>query len=438
MPKWLSTLRSHPLRAKALEWTRLIAMTGCAQVAVQALGFVSGILIIRLLPVEEYALYTLASTMLGAMLILADGGIATGVMAGGGKVWQDRERLGAVIRTGMELRKKFALVTLAVASPVLIFLLHRSGASPTTALLIVLALIPAFLSGLSVKLLEVAPKLVQDVASIQKIQVAVNGVRLALTGMVLFAFPLAVVAILTSGLAQVWGNWRLRKVVSPHADTSRSEDPQVRADIIATVRQMMPFMIYFCISSQVPIWLLAVFGTPDAVAQVGALTRLGVVIGLLGVVFSTLILPRFARLRGSREFLLRRYLHFQFGLLIMFAVIVCAAWLFQDELLLILGPKYSGLASEVTIMAAGSVMIHLATMSQLIGASQSVITPPQLLVPFLVIIHIIVISSIRIDDAFAALMYAFILHTATFIANVTYYIQHQLRSRTIGSTDTTL
>ena len=60
-------------------WLKLITITGLAQVIVQAVGFISGILVIRLLPVQEYALYTLANTMLGTMTVLSDGGISTSV-----------------------------------------------------------------------------------------------------------------------------------------------------------------------------------------------------------------------------------------------------------------------------------------------------------------------------------------------------------------------
>ena len=69
-----------------LRWIKLIFVTGSAQIIVQATGLFCGILVIRLLPVNEYALYTLANTMLGTMTVLADSGISSGVMAQGGKV----------------------------------------------------------------------------------------------------------------------------------------------------------------------------------------------------------------------------------------------------------------------------------------------------------------------------------------------------------------
>ncbi len=93
----LIKFKQHPKYDTIVSWGKLISITGSAQIIVQAVGFASGILIIRLLPVQEYAFYTLANTMLGAMTVLSDGGISTGVMAQGGKVWEDKLKLGKVL-----------------------------------------------------------------------------------------------------------------------------------------------------------------------------------------------------------------------------------------------------------------------------------------------------------------------------------------------------
>jgi hypothetical protein len=90
----LKKLKEHPKYDTVVSWGKLISITGSVQLILQALGFASGILIIRLLPVQEYAFYTLANTMLGTMTVLSDGGISAGVMAQGGRVWKDKEKLG--------------------------------------------------------------------------------------------------------------------------------------------------------------------------------------------------------------------------------------------------------------------------------------------------------------------------------------------------------
>ena len=134
------------------------------------LALLRGILIIRLLPVQEYAFYTLANTMLGTMTVLADGGITTGVMAQGGKVWQNKEKLGIVLVTGLELMKNFGIGSLIISLPVLFYLLLHNGASWLMSSLIVLSMIPAFYASMSDSLLEIVPKLHQTILPLQRNQ----------------------------------------------------------------------------------------------------------------------------------------------------------------------------------------------------------------------------------------------------------------------------
>jgi hypothetical protein len=73
---------------------------------VQLIGFAAGILLVRQLDQHEYALFTIANTMQGTINVLADIGISIGLISIGGRVWQDRNRFGELISTGLKLRRK--------------------------------------------------------------------------------------------------------------------------------------------------------------------------------------------------------------------------------------------------------------------------------------------------------------------------------------------
>ncbi|MFZ2449507.1 MAG: hypothetical protein WAW36_03195 [Methylovulum miyakonense] len=344
------------------EWAKLIAVTGSAQVMVQALGFFGGILVIRLLPTHEYALYILANTMLATMTMLADGGIATGVMSQGGKVWQDKQKLGAVLVTGMQLRKKFAVFSLMLAMPVLFYLLRKHDASWLMSGLIVLSLIPAFFTSLSGTLLEIIPKLQQDIAPLQKIQVAANAGRLALLGLTLFVYPFAAVAIACAGGSQIWSNWRLRKISYRYVDRAQAEDLEVRTKILSFVKRIMPGTVYYCFSGQITIWLISIFGTTDVIAQVGALSRLAMLFSILSTLIGILVVPRFARLPNNRKLLCTRFIQINASVLMLCATIFISTWCFPTQFLWILGEKYNGLIIEVILISAiGAVGILVGT-----------------------------------------------------------------------------
>jgi hypothetical protein len=232
MKKLVLQIYSNPKYSKAFEWGKLISVTGFAQILVQLISFICGILVIRLLPTQEYALYTLANAMLGTMILLADSGVSTGVMAQGARVWENEEKLGTVLVTGLDLRKKFAIGSLVIATPALLYLLRHHGASWLMSVLIIASLVPAFFTGLSGTLLEIVFKLRQNIIPLQKIQVMNNAGRLALLASTLLIFPWTFVALLAAGLPQIWANMRLRNLSADYVSWNQKPDNAVRKELL--------------------------------------------------------------------------------------------------------------------------------------------------------------------------------------------------------------
>jgi hypothetical protein len=350
----LIKIKQHPKYDTIVSWGKLISITGSAQIMVQALGFASGILIIRLLPVQEYAFYTLANTMLGTMTVLADGGITTGVMAQGGKMWQDKEKMGVVLATGLDLRRKFAVVSLLVSVPILFYLLVHNGASWLTSTLIALALIPAFYAALSDSLLEIVPKLNQSILPLQKNQVGVGLGRLLLTGMTMFVFPWAFIGILAAGIPRILGNIKLRKLSYQFADKNQKPDKEIRDEIIVLVKRIMPTSIYYCVSGQITIWLISIFGNTTSLAQLGALGRLSVMLSIFSVIIATLIIPRFAKLPTDKKIVLKRFVQIIGLIIVLSSIIVFIVYIFPTPILWLLGNVYKGLSFELLLSIINS------------------------------------------------------------------------------------
>lgn len=348
------------MKDKILHWGKLISITGSAQILIQAIGLISGILIIRLLPTQEYALYTIANAVLGTIIVLADGGIGVGVMSSGGKVWKDPSKLGVVIATAFKLRKRFAVVVLIIALPVLFLLLIHHQAGFLYAFLITLAIVPAFLASLSGTLYEIALKLHQDINKLQFIQVSLNVIRVTLLAFVIFAFPVAYLAITVAGLAQIWSNRKLKKRVANFATVDQNSDSIIEKDILSVVKKILPNDIYFSLSGQITIWLISLLGTTSSIAQVGALGRLATILTLINVIFGTLISPRFARMNANPKSLLKVFVQIQLGMIFLSTFIILLFYLFSTQALWILGPKYSGLDTEVVLNITGSCLSILA------------------------------------------------------------------------------
>lgn len=406
---------------KLQQWTKLIAVTLSAQAIIQLLGLLSGILIVRLLPTTEYAFYTLANTMLGTMTVLADGGISSGVMAQGGKVWQDRTKLGIVVATGLKLRRKFGIFSLLISLPILIYLLLNHGASIATSIFIALAIIPSFFAALSDNLLETAPKLHQGIKQLQKNQLAAGiGRFIMMTGSLLL-WPFTFIAILGNGIPRIWANIRLRKISAEYADPLQKPDPLIQKEILSMVKRSLPGAIYYCVAGQIPIWLLSFFGSTQSIAHVGALSRLSTILTVFTTLFSTVIVPRFARLPSINKLLVSHFVKIQLGLIFICIVIVSLVGLFPKPLLWILGKDYSNLNTEMILVTISSCIALLAGLTYSIVISRGWIINPVINISINIFFLLILVLLLDLSKVTNVLLFSIVDCLLAYIILVVYF-----------------
>jgi O-antigen/teichoic acid export membrane protein len=420
---------TNPNFVKAFDWGKLITITGGAQVIVQAVSLIGGILVIRLLPTQEYAFYTLANTMLGTMTVLADGGISAGVMAQGGKVWQDKKKLGVVIVTGLNLRKKFAAGSFIVSTPILAYLLLHHGASWFTSTLIILSIVPAFWATLSDTILTVAPKLKQDIKPLQLNQAKVGLGRLALLGLTIFVFPWTFIAVLSGGIPRVWGNFRLRKISADYVDLKQVPDSKVNKKLLASVKSILPGSIYYCISGQITIWLISIFGTTTGLAQLGALGRLTMVLTIINSLFWTLVVPRFARLEMNPKLLMSRFLQIQLVLCIISIFIVSFVALYTDQVLWVLGKGYSNLKIEVILMTISSCVGLMSGITYSLSVTRGWILSPVANIAINLLTQLALVLILDLSNIKGVILFSIINSIVTFIMLSLYFLYRTRSSK---------
>lgn len=408
-----------------MKWGKLLGVTGGAQLLIQGTGFLSGILIIRLLSTDQYAYYTLANTMLGTMTVLADGGISTGVLAEGGQNWKDRNSLGAILATGMQMRRQFAVGSLLVSLPILFYLLQQQGLLWWQSSLIIACLTPTFWAALSGSLLQIVPKLHQDINQLLKINVSINIARLIILVPTLMAFPFAGVAILAAGISQVGGNLQLRKLSLKNADWKQPLDPEYRKKILKTVKKILPGSIYYCISGQITVWLIAIFSDTEGIAEIGALARLMMLLTLVRISIDMLIVPRYARLGHNKRMIINRFFQVLGIVLLLSFAIVGFVYLFPEQCLWILGKKYAHLHYEVVLMTTSSCLIMISGIAHLMSSSRGIIPNPYLFISSIVAGQAVALFFL-VDYTTVAGVIQFSIFTA--LVTITYRMFHFLNT----------
>ena len=152
------------------------------QMLVQLIGFAAGILLVRRLDQHEYALFTIANTMQGTINVLADIGISIGLVSIGGRVWQDRNRFGELVSTGLKLRRKLGATAVLIVTPLLYLMLVKNGASVFYAAILITAILGGLCVQLSLGVLDVIPRLRSDIRQIQRIDLTGSAATLGNPG----------------------------------------------------------------------------------------------------------------------------------------------------------------------------------------------------------------------------------------------------------------
>jgi hypothetical protein len=188
-------------------------------------------------------------------------------------------------------------------------------------------------------------------------EMAGAALRLALGGaMVLAALLRAWLGVLATAagtaLAAVLARPVTREGAGPAPRPEAGLAPY-RRRILRYLLPTLPSALYFSIQGPLIIWLSATFGSTGTIAEVGALGRLGLVVGLFSGLIGTVFLPRLAHVTDDRLYRVRCL---QFGALLaaVAAVLTASSAAFPGAFLLLLGPHYAGLRSELVLVVAAA------------------------------------------------------------------------------------
>ena len=365
---------------RGIGWASLVGKFGGVQVLVQLLGFASGLLLVRMMSKEAYALYTLSNAMLGTMAVLADSGVGSGAMAVAGRVWNDSVKLGQVVKTAMRLRRIFALAATIVLSPVLFLWLgaHGAGAMEAAIATLIIALTLYIQTGNAI--LGLVPRILLQTHRLQMVEFFTALVRLAAVCALFLIFLSLTSALLASVVAAAF-QWALfLRITKNDFQQNVGVDSEIRTTILKTVARHAPSAVYFCIQSHVVVWLLGIFGTSATIADAGALGRLAVVFTIVGNILASLVMPRFSRCQ-SAGLLWRRY-HQVLGLLVLaLSFLVLAALLFPKPMLWILGNKYQNLDNEFFLMVVAQSLNCLLMAVSSLNLGRGWIISPWIVIP---------------------------------------------------------
>jgi O-antigen/teichoic acid export membrane protein len=409
---------STPMIRRALHRARVVGNFALVQAAVQILGFVSGILLVRKLSQFEYAFFTIANTMQGTINLLADIGISVGLISIGGRVWQDRRRFGELINTALAMRRQFAVVAVVVITPVMYIMLVRNGASPSYTSFLILAVLAGLAFQLSLGVLSVIPRLRSNLKRIQTIDLTGAVVRLLLICAFLYFFINAGIAVLIASAAMLLQYLMLRSYAAAEIDLEAPENAADKQEILRLSKHLAANAIFYCVQGQITIFLIGFFAhQAKSVAEVGALGRLAMIFTVISNLLTNVFVPAFARCEGVKRL---RLLFFSIiGAVSLFsAIIVAGAVWFPDQFLFVLGSKYGHLHTELVLMVVAAVINAIAGTLWALNSSKAWIAGSWLYIPLTLGTQLILIPFTNFSQVPGVLMFNLLSVIPSLILNV--------------------
>jgi O-antigen/teichoic acid export membrane protein len=369
-----SRARARTLAAQGLRrWIGILSAYFTAQTMTQLAGLAAGLLLVRFMPVRQFALYTLATSVVTFFTFASDLGSTSSLLYFFQRTLKTGEDFHPYLSAVLSLRR--AAFLLGGAAVLAVFprsaIAKGFGLGDVAAVTAALLLCVWFQIASSVRIL--AARLLGHYGRAYRAEVAGGCVRLAVAllmigasllrawlGMLGSALAAAVTAALAGSTAAA------PRPAAPAAagavDTAPAEADAAaaapdlgpyRRQVLRYLLPSLPSALYFSIQGPLVVWLAATFGAARNIAEVGALGRLGMIVGMCSGLIGVVLLPRLARIVDERLYL-RRYLQYGGLLLALALAMLAVAVLFPGALLLILGSHYSGLHRELVLVIASS------------------------------------------------------------------------------------
>lgn len=380
-----------PLIRRAFYHARVVGNFAAVQAAVQLVGFLSGILLVRWLPERQYAYFTIANSMQSTINILADIGIGVGLISIGGRVWQDRHRFGELIKTGLSVRRKLGAAAIIIVTPIMCFMLLRNGASVFYTSLLSVAVIAGLVFQFSVGVLNVVPRLRSDVGRIQIIDFTAASVRLLLVAGLIFIFATAGVAVTIATAVFFLQYLMLRRYVNRVVDLNVSENEEDRREIVRLTKHLAANSVFYCLQGQITVFLISLFAhRVSAIAEIGALGRLAMIFTILSNLLTNVFVPAFARCQDRRK-LAWLYFLIVSGVFVFSGVIFAGAAIFPTQFLFVLGSKYAHLHRELLLIVGVTVISAITGTFWSLNASKAWVSGAWLYIPLTLVTQIALI-----------------------------------------------
>lgn len=257
----------------------------------------SNFLIINHFDKQSYAILTIFLSTIGTSNVLSDSGITSAYRRLAGIHWESKNHFSVLVQSLFSLRKEIiAIITpVTICFATYLFMKEFGGWKVALLLPIILLTIFVFLEvgrGIYIEILRSQMK-IKEVQSAENIQ---NVLRLFLVIGVIYLTNkninlLLLTYVLTSILTLIFLRNKAAQIYTNNTGPKKAYIKVMRIKYF----QLLPNSMFYVVQSQITFFILATFNQPNAIANFGALSKIGLVFNLLNAVVLNVFSVKFSR-----------------------------------------------------------------------------------------------------------------------------------------------
>ncbi len=375
-----------------------LAAYSANQGLVQLISFIVGILAVRSLAKDDYAVYALTVSVIAAIVVIADSGLGGALLARGAEAIGQPKRLASVFGTGLWVRTWLGSVILVSGLVWLTILLQTVNADLLLvgACVAIAALTVAL--QLSSGVAQAFARLVYNIKLMRRTNLVSAMIRLLLVGAAVLTGiqsppVLLAAAGIASAVALVMYYLPFQRQVRP---TFTAGDD--RGYFVSVMARTMPMMVLLVAGEQMLLFLISTLGGAQVVAEFSALSRFGILFLVLNSLVTDIGAPRFARVRASRQVLIARGGQVLGGYALGATVLVLLLVACAPLVIWILGPQYSGLESQLVLVACGYALANVAHAWNGLNQARGWVSFSWLYLPFIGVWVVVAVTMYDLSD----------------------------------------
>lgn len=350
--------------------TRIFRFLG-KDILLQALAFIIGLMVIRFLAKEQYALYAAYMSVLFAITFLSESGISNILLSVLSYTDKSASSVSKVFNSGMKYRLKSGIFSSIVAFVAIYILMVNYSASKTEIVFSGVLIIISLYAVMYRSNYQFLYRYLRRPEIIQNILFCGTAIRLTLLPLVAFVpSEWQLLYLLSSTAASYWiETYMYHKISKNRIDKRLGIDPKSTTALRKASKRLLPTNLLTVGREQVLVFLISVMGSAVIFADIMALSRFSIAFAVLNSMVYNIVVPKIANDKQNialRNILATTGLYALIATIAVIAIVVCA-----PILLWLLGSEYAHLRLELIVVTIGAALLNITTMISQLGQARN-------------------------------------------------------------------